>query len=278
MPDTEIARCRVMRSKRAFTAVELIVVIAIIGILIALLFPAIQMARESARRTTCKSNLSQIAIALQNYEATHLVYPPGSNWWKSGECGFSETYEGWSWSTFILPEMDQDPLFSAINFDSPSGAADPDQSTVAVTTVPSYVCPSDLNGGTRAANSPHSPVADYSVSNVAGVADSSSARCPRRDGMLYTISSVRSGDIQDGASQTLLIGEVTGENQYAWIAGNIISTGAGINQSGFSSHHTGGCHFGFVDGHVTFLSELIDSAVLTGLTTRDGTEVIDSKY
>jgi len=77
-------RCR---SRRGFTLVELLVVIAIIGILVALLLPAIQAAREAARRTECVNNMKQIALALQNYHDTHLRFPPQAIWDANGPSG-----------------------------------------------------------------------------------------------------------------------------------------------------------------------------------------------
>ncbi len=266
-----------MRKKRAFTLVELVVVLAIIALFIAMLFPAIQMARESARRTTCQSHLGIIALGLQNYESARQVFPPGSNWWETGKCGFSDTYDGWSWSTFVLPEINQSSLYEKIDFNSPMGAGDPQQAAVATTGISTYVCPSDPSGGTTISDSPHCPVKEFVVSNFAGVADSRSAECLQRDGMLFLLSSIRSDDIKAGASQTLFVGEVTGEKQFAWIAGNIASTGSGINTTGFSSYHEGGCYFAYVDGHVSFLSEQIDPAVLAALTSREGSEDVDSE-
>jgi prepilin-type N-terminal cleavage/methylation domain-containing protein len=96
------------KSGRGFTLIELLVVISIIGVLIALLLPAVQMAREAARRSQCVNNLKQMGIALHSYHGTHQVFPPGyvSNYDTSG----NDTGPGWGWSAMFLPSMEQKPL------------------------------------------------------------------------------------------------------------------------------------------------------------------------
>ncbi len=94
--------------------IELLVVIAIIAILIALLLPAVQQAREAARRTQCKNNVKQLGLALHNYHDTFLVFPPGA----VGSTTAGAPYQGWGWNTMILPYMDQGPLYNLIPFSS----------------------------------------------------------------------------------------------------------------------------------------------------------------
>ena len=92
--------------KRGFTLVELLVVIAIIGVLVALLLPAVQSAREAARRSACQNNLKQIGLALHNYHDTFLYFPPGGI--TLGGCCATPSYT--SWSISILPFLEQTPL------------------------------------------------------------------------------------------------------------------------------------------------------------------------
>lgn len=97
---------------RGFTLIELLVVIAIIAILIALLLPAVQQAREAARRTQCKNNLKQLALAIHNYELTHRVYPFG----KGASYLGAPVYARWSQHAMLLPYIEQANLYQSINF------------------------------------------------------------------------------------------------------------------------------------------------------------------
>ncbi len=115
------ARLLTRPRRRAFTLIELLVVIAIIAILIALLLPAVQQAREAARRTQCKNNLKQLALALHNYHDVFNTFPPGS---VLPQAGNTTPYPpashnnpmartaGWTWSAFILPYIDQAPMYN----------------------------------------------------------------------------------------------------------------------------------------------------------------------
>jgi len=98
--------------KKGFTLVELLVAIAIIGILVGMLLPAVQMVREAARRTRCANNLHQIVLAIHNYESSNLRFPPG---WIGDE---SEFTKGWAWTSKILAFLDQQNLKDDINFNS----------------------------------------------------------------------------------------------------------------------------------------------------------------
>src|SRR5499427_9535757 len=102
------------RPRRAFTLIELLVVIAIIAVLVALILPAVQQAREAARRTQCKNNLKQIGIALLNYHTSRDIFPPGyvSTFDGAGNDGGP----GWGWAAMILPELEQSPLQNGISF------------------------------------------------------------------------------------------------------------------------------------------------------------------
>ncbi len=115
---------------RGFTLIELLVVIAVIGVLIGLLLPAVQQAREAARRTQCQNNLKQIGLALLNYHETRGTLPAGylaKGAWLSGvlygypQDFYVENGPGWGWASMVLPELDQAPLYQAINFDWPVG-------------------------------------------------------------------------------------------------------------------------------------------------------------
>jgi prepilin-type N-terminal cleavage/methylation domain-containing protein/prepilin-type processing-associated H-X9-DG protein len=136
------------RSRRSygFTLIELLVVIAIIGVLIALLLPAVQQAREAARRSQCVNNLKQIGVALHNYLDTHQVFPSNGSYWR---CGGGTDWAGGGFSTFgfLLPYVDQGLLADALNHGNnghPNDCANTIKNkTVAAQTLKTFLCPSD---------------------------------------------------------------------------------------------------------------------------------------
>jgi prepilin-type N-terminal cleavage/methylation domain-containing protein len=125
-------RCRTMRG---FTLIELLVVIAIIAILVALLLPAVQQAREAARRASCRNNLKQLGLALHNYHDVYTTFPFTAAFGGQGEG------RAWSFLVRILPQMDQDPLFQSWDITSTPGCADTDP--ILQANVPTLYCPSD---------------------------------------------------------------------------------------------------------------------------------------
>ncbi len=129
--------------RKGFTLIELLVVIAIIAVLVSLLLPAVQQAREAARRSQCKNNLKQIGLALHNYESSNRVFPPGyvdfngnPNLTPDNDLG-----PGWGWATFLLPYMDQGPLYNQINFNVGVGLGTNKQ--LCLTALSAFQCPSD---------------------------------------------------------------------------------------------------------------------------------------
>src|SRR5262245_15791655 len=121
----------------AFTLVELLVVIAIIGILVALLLPAVQSAREAARRMQCGNNLKQLGLALLNYESSRGVFPFGCG----GTSGGARYAQTGTWAAFILPQLEQQNLFDT--FDFKRHMNDPANQKAVSTIVPGFICPSD---------------------------------------------------------------------------------------------------------------------------------------
>tara|TARA_R110002095_G_scaffold31437_1_gene30270 strand:+ start:605 stop:1588 length:984 start_codon:yes stop_codon:yes gene_type:complete len=130
--------------KRGFTLIELLVVIAIIAILIALLLPAVQQAREAARRSQCKNNLKQLGLALHNYHDVHSVLPPGCLLFDDGTGAPDPDIGGWGWNTFVLPFVDQAPLYNQLN---PNGANFPTSFAghPVQTVLPIMMCPSEAS-------------------------------------------------------------------------------------------------------------------------------------
>jgi len=302
-PETDDTRRRTataVRSERAgFTLVELLVVITIIGILIALLLPAVQAAREAARGAQCNNHLKQIALALHNYHATHGVFPFGSNNRENDEDRRTE----WSWSAVILPYIEQTNLHSEIDFGVPYNEVHAENNAAIRQFVDIYVCPSAPPAQLISTCIGIPGVEDAAETNYSAVATLRPVQFARTltgEGVMFLNSKVRMADIRDGSSQTLLVCEAdhdqddslrtdapqyfpdeTGHIGKKWASENRSTTAYGVNsgsevrQSGVESRHPGGAYFAFADGHVTFLSETIDQDTLDALTTRDGGEVID---
>ena len=199
---------------RGFTLIELLVVIAILAVLIGLLLPAVQAAREAARRIQCCNNLKQIGLALHNYHDAHGTFPMGYIARSRFVDGATDPAPGWGWAAMILPQLEQGPLFNAIN----SGLAVevPQNGTVIRSGVTTYLCPSD-----PVPDGPF-PVTDASANVLAWMAPTSYAACVGSDltdtatglnhdglgnGVLFRNSGIRHSGITDGASQTIIVGE-----------------------------------------------------------------------
>jgi prepilin-type N-terminal cleavage/methylation domain-containing protein/prepilin-type processing-associated H-X9-DG protein len=139
------------RRHSAFTLVELLVVIAIIGVLVALLLPAVQAAREAARRAQCTNNLKQLALACHNYHDIHKTFPPNHIF--SRPPGQGANAEGWGWQALILPQMEQQPLheqlgvtqLSLLDLLAGGNPSLPNPISLLQTPIPAFLCPSDTN-------------------------------------------------------------------------------------------------------------------------------------
>jgi prepilin-type N-terminal cleavage/methylation domain-containing protein len=204
-----------------FTLIELLVVIAIIAILIALLLPAVQQAREAARRTQCKNNLKQIGLALHNYENTFKVFPFG----KGPSYPGAPVYARWSQHAMILPYLEQAPLYQSIKFEMPPdtpgmegvinfmpayvspGGVNSAQSRAAI---PAFLCPSDIEpaGDWRGQN-------NYAANQGGWLCDRSdspglpSDNAPNelQTGVFYYLSHCRPASVTDGLSNTVFFSE-----------------------------------------------------------------------
>src|SRR6185437_173022 len=167
-----------MRIQRnAFTLVELLVVIAIIGILVALLLPAVQAARESARRTSCYNNLRQIGLGLQAYHDTVKQFPPAYVVSPTGNAPMGppdpttgDTGPGWGFLALSLPYLEQAPLFQSLNVNLPCWA--PANAVPVKTIVPGFLCPTALNGQLiyNVVDVGGATLATFARSNYAGIA------------------------------------------------------------------------------------------------------------
>lgn len=230
-----------VKSKRSgFTLIELLVVIAIIAILVALLLPAVQQAREAARRSSCKNNLKQMGLALHNYHDTHNAFPPGY----VDERGDGKTWGSandndphWSWTAMVLPFVEQSALYDQIQVGALAKTVMGTAANRNAMQIPinSFRCPSDAgapnvqsNLGQRVEYDDGSGDTDVgtAVMNYVAVNNSSDIRrtqgtnpATNAVGIFYRDSKTRFRDITDGTSNTLLVGErsfkVDGVNIFA---------------------------------------------------------------
>ena len=294
------------RPLRGFTLVELLVVIAIIGILVALLLPAVQAAREAARRTHCINNFKQIGVAMHNYHTALRKFPNGMCVFHPNDpqhATVSSLFYGLGWNGLILPYLESGAVHDLFDYSiGPYWIHSGTNTEAGAHRIAAYVCPSDPYDGLVEVGTDAGVPYSWWKTNAGGVADSTHAWYAYRqwwiidgDGMLMNVNAIRIGDVQDGTSNTLFVGEVTGSqdgsNSWYWPRGLLVSTAWGINGAGtipgdgvfvwsgddpFSSYHPGGCHFLLVDGSAHFISENVNAAVLSGLTTRAGGEVISA--
>lgn len=242
--------------RRGFTLIELLVVIAIIAILIALLLPAVQQAREAARRTQCRNNLKQIGIALHNYHDTFNVFPIGHAFRPTGTAPSAGANggKGWAWSAYILPYVDGAPLYNQFDFNvSIAGAMETGtaaagsknrvlaQSPAEWARCPSSVAPSQQPYGNSADAFYMAQAAVTTYKASAGSFDNNGSLYPhsnqkRANGLFFRDSMVRMRDITDGTSNVIAVGEADWNiNTAARLYGGINTT-TGLT-SGQSDKH-----------------------------------------
>jgi type II secretory pathway pseudopilin PulG len=195
--------------------VELLVVIAIIGALIAMLLPAVQAVRESARRTECSNHLKQLGLSLHNFHDTHRVFPPGGVSALNNDAArrFNITATTHGWAVFVLPMMEQHSLYDRYRWDRGWSAAE--NATVRNTRIATFQCPSAPDA-TRTTSS-GAAISDYAVDNAINTAlgpsglnliDAASERAPH--GIMRVNELHRMSDITDGTSNTISICEDAG--------------------------------------------------------------------
>jgi prepilin-type N-terminal cleavage/methylation domain-containing protein len=283
-------------SRRGFTLIELLVVIAIIAILVALLLPAVQQAREAARRSSCKNNLKQIALAMHNYHDQYTVFPMGVN---------SQIYGP---LVAIMPNLDQANVQSLYDFGK--YYTGPENAPVINQKIGVYLCPSM----TLPRSVPHPTCNEVGAPTSYGLSMGTTAGASGStdgifEGYSYMGVSRKMRDVLDGTSSTILGGEWNYKlEDYLWssfstscasdptqvgtprwggyrwgggypsvslgyIAGRL-NDNRNANSATWRSDHRGGVQLFLVDGSVRFVSDSIEQNTLKALATRAGSEVI----
>jgi len=208
---------------RGFTLIELLVVIAIIAILIALLLPAVQQAREAARRTQCKNNMKQIGLALHNYHDVHKLFPPASIY-TYPNLAPNLAPSNYSWIMMILPYFDQGPLYQQIDSTRPLYGQLIDGKEISSLLLPAMLCPSDTGYGR---GNKHG----LAWTNYAGAEgyDWHLRQGHRLSGMFEIFTPVAIRDVADGTSNTIAVGETTA---HGYKNGAIRTSGTGVPRQG----------------------------------------------
>ena len=289
-------------SRRAFTLVELIVVIAILAVLIGLLIPAVQQVRNAAARMSCQNKMKQIGIALHTYHDTHRHLPSGCS---VQEGKHPEPYM--SWLTRLLPYLEQESLWKKAieTYKVQSSYQLPPHDSIYSLSIASFECPADSRAGR--------PISFNATTNVGMTSYLGSLGTNRRelDGLLFVDSRICFGDIIDGTSMTLMVGERPAHRhgQFGWWY-----AGEGLHREGtlnsvlgakmlgtnvifslcdpsfgkfrkghlnddchmmhFWSFHFNGANFLFADGSVRFLPYSA-ADILPDLATRAGGETVE---
>ena len=293
------------RLVRGFTLIELLVVIAIIAVLIGLLLPAVQAAREAARRAQCSNNLKQIGLAMHNYHSTHDTFPPGYVTAISAGAANPEIGPGWAWGAMVLNNLEQVPLYNTINFNLQ--ITDPSSMTARTAILSTFLCPSNVGSGPVIVRNSMGTVLNSDLAAgqyVASAGQLEPGEFPdSNNGVFYRNSRNGMRDITDGSSMTLMVGERSRNIADAtwvgvvptaqlctnprWIvqecgpASTMVVSHTGTAATGaiyvpnskssmvddYWSLHPGGCNFLFCDGSVRFIKESVNPSIFSFLST-----------
>lgn len=285
--------------RKAFSLVELLVVISIVGVLVALVLPAAHQARAAARRISCDNNLKQIGLGLQNYESAFRRLPSGYVFKR----GVEGNHSGFGWGAMILEYMEQSTVHSKLDFNVP--IFEPRNSTIREQHVPIFLCPEDSVSAFGYVEMGEEKYAMASYVASFGPPDLDDTQ-EKRDGVFSRNSKTRFADISDGLSNTISCGErqngafrrggVHGPHfsyETTWVGaireitdpsddhGHMVlfQTGHTPNSAfsddrDVSAPHVGYANFLFSDGSVRLITEQVDAEVYHSLSTRAGAETV----
>ena len=274
-----ICRSLARRHRRptGFSLVELLAVVAILGTLVSLSLPAVQQARESARRAACGSNLRQMGIAILNYESARRGFPPGDD---------AASGRNHAWSSFILPFLEEEKIARLITYSLPWN--EPRNFELAEAIVNVYVCPSGIVM--------YPGKQDYGGVLGSAVVFAEGDELPpgwQHGGILYATSKdcprpCRAAEVADGLSRTLVVSEGVdrgfpdmesdtriGNSRWACGTNCFFHNSPVLNTpdvDGFRSNHIGGVHGLYADGHVSFMNDGTSPEVLIAVSTKAGGE------
>lgn len=211
------------------------------GILVGLLLPAVQAAREAARRMQCSGNMKQIALAMHNYESTYRSLPPAYTVDANGTPLHS-------WRTLLLPYMEQQALYNSIDLNKPWN--DPANAHISKVVLPIFSCPST--------NIVNTELTCYQL------IDDPSA-------MIYRDEFRKFSEVTDGLSNTLMVVESSEANAVPWMQPSDLAPQNFLNPND-RQNHTGGCNCAFGDGSVKFLSQGLNPQTTAAMISRSGGE------
>ena len=296
-----------LRNRDGFTLVELLVVIAIIGLLVALLLPAVQAAREAARRSQCQNNLRQIGIGMHNFHTAHHRFPPGY-FSRATDTDGPGLGPGWGWAAHLFPFLEE----ANVPVDLQRDITDSVHDEVRVAGLPLLLCPSDA--GTEStflvADESGNTLTRLAFANYVGVGGTHEVTefPDTGTGVLIRNKGIRVADITDGTSHTLMVAERSSRRspQTTWVGAVTNCSVPPINPSfdaegppvlvlmntgtaqddrvpnnaldhveDSNSEHPNGVNFLFCDGSVRIITNTIDAHVWEALGTRAGNEITD---
>jgi prepilin-type N-terminal cleavage/methylation domain-containing protein len=265
-----------MVRRRGFTLIELVVVIAIFGVLTGLTLAAVHQVRQGALRGRCLNNLRNQALAVHHYESMHGRLPPGAAQGPFAPGGVPDGASHGLWA-FLLRQLDRPDLAGRYHLNRSHDH--PDNAAAAAAPLTVLRCPGQPPPAPEAAEAGPGAGADYGPIEVnpfladIGLIDPAS----NFDGALPVNGTISLADIRDGTSQTLLVAEAGGRPGVAWCSPTIL---LGVRQvfPGGGGPHRGGTCAAMADGSARFLSDRIDLRLLARLATRDGGEPVGDDF